>query len=93
MSVPRIRKKFVLLGVLTVLLLAVAMLAPGTRGDVPAWSEFCPVDGDPAVTDVLKPIRQKYRIPALGGAVVAPLGCSVRNGICADLSGGAWAGL
>ncbi len=77
MSVPRIRKKFDLLGVLTVLLLAVAMLAPGTRGDLPAWSEFCPVDGDPAVTDVLKPIRQKYRIPALGGAVVTSEGLDV----------------
>lgn len=36
---------------------------------VPA-SVFCPVVGDEAVTEVLKPIRQKFNVPAIALAVV-----------------------
>ena len=31
---------------------------------------FCPVAGDEAVTQVLKPIRQKFNVPAMAVAVV-----------------------
>ena len=36
-------------------------------GPAPA---FCPVVGDEAVTQVLKPIRQKFNVPAMAAAVV-----------------------
>jgi CubicO group peptidase (beta-lactamase class C family) len=31
---------------------------------------MCPVDGDQAVIDVLEPIRQEYRVPAIAAAIV-----------------------
>jgi len=36
--------------------------------------EVCPVDGDHAATDVLKPIRQKYRIPAIAALILTNKG-------------------
>ena len=36
--------------------------------------EACPVDGDHAVTDVLKPIRQAYRAPAIAGVILTGKG-------------------
>ncbi|HEU5396004.1 MAG TPA: serine hydrolase domain-containing protein [Verrucomicrobiae bacterium] len=36
-------------------------------GPAPA---FCPAAGDPAVTQLLKPIRQKFNVPAMAAAVV-----------------------
>lgn len=37
-------------------------------------NEVCPVAGDQAVTDALKPIRYKYRVPAIAGAIVTSKG-------------------
>jgi CubicO group peptidase (beta-lactamase class C family) len=36
--------------------------------------EVCPVDGDHAVADVLKPIRQAYRVPAIAGVILTSKG-------------------
>src|SRR5581483_4790908 len=37
----------------------------------------CPVAGDERVTQLLKPIRQKYDVPAIAGAIVTSRGLSV----------------
>jgi len=49
-----------------------------------AWGRFagaselaCPVAGDQAVTEALKPIQQKYRLPAIAGAIVTGTGLEV----------------
>lgn len=62
----------VLMLVLCVLLLVVAAWAiqrqrTARLGPAPA---FCPVVGDNAVTQALKPIRQKFNVPAMAVAVV-----------------------
>jgi CubicO group peptidase (beta-lactamase class C family) len=44
-----------------------------TTGLAPTLT-FCPVVGDPAVTRALKPIRQKFDVPALAAAVVTSEG-------------------
>jgi len=44
----------------------------GARSD-----EVCPVVGDQAVTDALKSIRQRYRLPAIAGAVVTSKGLEI----------------
>jgi len=36
--------------------------------------EKCPCDGDKEITDVLMPIRQKHKLPALAGAIVTSKG-------------------
>lgn len=41
----------------------------GARSD-----EVCPVAGDQAVTDTLKPIQHKYSVPAIAGAIVTSKG-------------------
>jgi CubicO group peptidase (beta-lactamase class C family)/C-terminal processing protease CtpA/Prc len=44
---------------------------PGTSDPV------CPVAGDQAVTDALKPIRQKHHLPAVAGAIVTSKGVEI----------------
>jgi CubicO group peptidase (beta-lactamase class C family) len=42
-----------------------------------AADQVCPVAGDQAVTDALKPIQQKYRLPAIAGAIVTSKGLDI----------------
>lgn len=42
-----------------------------------AADPVCPVAGDQAVTDALKPIQQKHHLPALAGAIVTSKGLEV----------------
>ena len=42
-----------------------------------AADQVCPVAGDQAVTDILKPIWQKYRLPAIAGAIVTSKGLDI----------------
>lgn len=37
-------------------------------------NDVCPAAGDQVITDALKPIRQKYRVPAIAGAIVTSKG-------------------
>jgi CubicO group peptidase (beta-lactamase class C family) len=37
-------------------------------------AETCPVDGDPAVTDLLRPICQEWRVPAIAGLLLTSKG-------------------
>jgi CubicO group peptidase (beta-lactamase class C family) len=39
--------------------------------------DVCPAAGDQAVTDALKPIRQKYHVPAIAGAIVTSKGLDI----------------
>lgn len=42
-----------------------------------ASDQVCPVAGDQAVTDALKPIQQKYHLPAVAGAIVTSKGLDI----------------
>ena len=42
-----------------------------------ASDQVCPVAGDQAVTDALKPIQQKYDVPAIVGAIVTSKGLEI----------------
>lgn len=86
-----VRKRFVLAGVFVLLITIAAVYQANDTvrfgqesarlanhpDDLPPWDAFCPEDGDHAVTDALKPIRQKYRVPAMVGAIVTSKGLDV----------------
>src|SRR5260221_4021223 len=61
------------IGVVVVLVTATVMLKRQTEASdsqkSPA-SAFCPLAGDEALTTLLKPIRQKFGLPAMAAAVV-----------------------
>jgi len=50
-----------------------------TDSAAPQVSEKCPCDGDKQITDLLMPIRQKHKLPALAGAIVTSKGL-ISNG-------------
>ena len=59
---------------LNVLILALlAGFGPGCHAPGPKF-EACPSAGDQAIADVLRPILQKYKLPALGGAIITASG-------------------
>jgi len=54
--------------------------AGGTASRPVLHSGFCPAEGDTDITGLLKPIRQKYGVPAIAGAVVTSEG-TVAEGV------------
>ena len=52
------------------LLTAAWVINQGKTSGIGAAPAFCPVAGDPSVTQLLKPIRQKFNVPAMAAAVV-----------------------
>jgi CubicO group peptidase (beta-lactamase class C family) len=59
------------------LVLAVVLTLSACGRFAGAADQVCPVAGDQAVTDILKPIWQKYRLPAIVGAIVTSNGLDV----------------
>ncbi len=57
---------------LGILLVLSACGAAGGQSD-----PVCPVAGDQAVTDALKPIRQKHHVPSIAGAIVTSKGLEI----------------
>jgi CubicO group peptidase (beta-lactamase class C family) len=54
------------------------LLVLSARGAADGPSDqVCPVAGDQAVTDALKPIQQKHRVPAIAGAIVTSKGLEI----------------
>lgn len=47
---------------------------PNGSGVDPVTSESCPVAGDYSITDILAPIRKKYKLPAIAGVIVTDKG-------------------
>lgn len=70
-----------MLGVCVALLLVAAMVMQKREAKAAAKSHpasaFCPLVGDEAVTSVLKPIRQKFGVPAMAAAVVTSEGIQI----------------
>lgn len=64
-----------LAGTLAILItVAAAVLLKNHRWNFMPATAFCPAQGDEAVTRLLKPIRQKYNVPAMAAAVVTSAG-------------------
>ena len=57
-------------------LAASAVLSPGadTASTTSSNVNYCPAAGDPAVTNLLAPIREKYQVPAMAAALVTSKG-------------------
>jgi CubicO group peptidase (beta-lactamase class C family) len=57
-------------------LAATAVLSPGadSTSTTPFNAAYCPAAGDPAVTNLLVPIREKHQVPAMAAALVTSKG-------------------
>jgi CubicO group peptidase (beta-lactamase class C family) len=72
---PRSARWMNILGILALCVVTAGLSAWALRAAKPHFNAaFCPAAGDPAVTNLLVPIRQSHRVPAIAAALVTSKG-------------------